>query len=233
MPKTLLNGATAVAAFMGIGRGQRVRAEADAEARRVARRAAVDDMSGEDDAEGEPDETAQNIDDDVVNDDGTMRRKGRKKVKTAPAPTDADDVENQPDNPDDSQDDPNNSQDNTTEDDDDLDDGDEGGDDPGNEMRGRSAAAVARRRERARCAAIMGHTAAAERADYAGHLAFNTNLTRHQAIALLKAAPKGNGLANRMAGYSGMRAGAGTANAVPAAAAIANSWDAAFKRLKS
>lgn len=240
MPKNLLNGATAIASFMGIGRGQRVRAEADEQARRLARRAAVDDLSGEDDAEGDPDENAQgtqdNIDDNVTDDDGApMRRRGRKRAKGSadPAPADDDDAENQPDNPDDSQDDPNNSQDNTDDDDDDLDDGDEGGDDPDSEMRGRSAAAAARRRERARCAAILAHPAASLRADYAGHLAFNTRLSRREAIALLKAAPKaGGGLSGRMADYAGQRAGASNANPGTSPTTIASSWDAAFKRVK-
>ena len=57
------------------------------------------------------------------------------------------------------------------------------------EMRGNSAAAAARRRERARCAAIFACQAAGSNTQLAAHLAFNTTMTRSEAIGALEAAP--------------------------------------------
>lgn len=57
------------------------------------------------------------------------------------------------------------------------------------EMRGNSAAASARRRERERCAAIFGSKHAEGRAPLAAHFAFNTTLSRSEAIAALAATP--------------------------------------------
>jgi hypothetical protein len=53
-------------------------------------------------------------------------------------------------------------------------------------MTGKSASASARRRERARCAAIFAHRSAAENVPLAMSLAFETNMTRKEAIAVLK-----------------------------------------------
>ena len=63
------------------------------------------------------------------------------------------------------------------------------GDDDDEEMRGNSAAADARRRERARCAAIFACKAAATNTQLAAHLAFNTTMTRSEAVGALGAAP--------------------------------------------
>jgi hypothetical protein len=86
-------------------------------------------------------------------------------------------------------------------------DEDQEDDDSEKEMKGSSAEASARRRERARCAAIFFSTAAATRPDLAAHLAFETDLPRKSAVALLNAAasgatitqPRQSGLAARMA----------------------------------
>jgi hypothetical protein len=67
-----------------------------------------------------------------------------------------------------------------------ADDDDDDDDDDKDEMHGRSAAANARRRERARCAAIFGHEAAAQNVALAASLAFETTMTRREAIAVLK-----------------------------------------------
>jgi hypothetical protein len=77
-------------------------------------------------------------------------------------------------------------------------------DDPDEEMRGRSPLAKARRRERARCKAIFSTAAAAERPDVAASIAFDTALTRTEAVALLTATAAGQAvrpprLADRMA----------------------------------
>ncbi|BCF96628.1 hypothetical protein PPGU19_011970 [Paraburkholderia sp. PGU19] len=65
----------------------------------------------------------------------------------------------------------------------------EDGDDEDEEMRGKSAVARARRREQARCAAIMGHKAAGRNVVLAANLAFNTRMGRKEAIAVLQATP--------------------------------------------
>jgi hypothetical protein len=57
------------------------------------------------------------------------------------------------------------------------------------EMRGDSAAANARRRERARCAAIMNCQAAARNPALAANLAFKSSLGRTQAVQLLESVP--------------------------------------------
>jgi hypothetical protein len=59
-------------------------------------------------------------------------------------------------------------------------------DDDKEEMSGKSAAALARRRERARCKAIFSHPAAAENLPLAASLAFDTAMTRAEALAVLK-----------------------------------------------
>ena len=61
--------------------------------------------------------------------------------------------------------------------------------DPRDEMTGYSEIAAARRRERARCAAIFATKAAGANPALAAHLAFNTTLTRSEAIRALKTAP--------------------------------------------
>ncbi|WP_431276270.1 hypothetical protein ACQ858_08455 [Variovorax ureilyticus] len=62
-------------------------------------------------------------------------------------------------------------------------------DDNDEEMRGDSTAAAARRRERARCAAIFGSKAAAKNPVLAANLAFNTAMTRKEALAVLEGTP--------------------------------------------
>ncbi|MDR6850384.1 hypothetical protein [Sphingomonas sp. BE137] len=63
---------------------------------------------------------------------------------------------------------------------------DEDEDDDKQEMTGRSSAASARRRERARCAAIFANKAAVNNIPLAASLAFETTMTRQEAIAVLK-----------------------------------------------
>ena len=62
-------------------------------------------------------------------------------------------------------------------------------DDDDEEMSGKSAAAQARGRERARCASIFASQYAQGREAFAAHLAFNTTMPRSEAIAMLKMAP--------------------------------------------
>lgn len=77
-------------------------------------------------------------------------------------------------------------------------------DDSDEDMRGQSAAAHARRRERARCEAIFACDAAAVRPDVAAQVAFRTTLARGEAVSVVTAAaaaghaPRGSRLADRM-----------------------------------
>lgn len=96
-------------------------------------------------------------------------------------------------------------------------------DDPHDEMTGRSVAAAARRRERDRCAAIMGCEAAADDLQLAAHLAFNTRLTRHEAIARLESS------AAKFSGWDKAFAKARGTSGAPAAA----SMDTAFRKARA
>lgn len=93
-------------------------------------------------------------------------------------------------------------------------------------------ARAARKRERARCAAIFGSKSAGKRPDLAAHLAFNTGLPRREAIGLLKAAAAGDepgkivGLSSRMEAYGELRV-SGSAPAPSRRQAVTSSWDAA------
>lgn len=69
------------------------------------------------------------------------------------------------------------------------DDRDPDAEDDEGEMRGKSSAARARRREQARCAAIMGSKAAARNPVLAANLAFKTRMTRAEAIETLEGTP--------------------------------------------
>lgn len=104
---------------------------------------------------------------------------------------------------------------------DDEDDKEEADEEDGDEeMKGNSASAKARRRERARCAAIFRCDAAGARPDVAAHLAFETTLARADAIALLKSVASGStgkrALTERMAGVKVPNVGAeGSASVDP------------------
>jgi len=109
-------------------------------------------------------------------------------------------------------------------------------DDPPEEMTGKSGNAQARRRERARCKAIFGHKAAGRNPALAAHLAFNTSMSRSQAIATLKAggvaapaASRPGGLAARMSSQPRTVLGQPPASA-NADQAIATGWGGAFAK---
>lgn len=115
-------------------------------------------------------------------------------------------------------------------DDEDAEDDDKKDDDE-DEMRGKSAAASARRRERSRCAAIMGSKMAARNVVLAANLAFNTTMTRQQAIAVLRDTPAAsvpdNGRSARNPSL-----GAGGESGMNSRAAVASSWDIAMQRAR-
>lgn len=98
-------------------------------------------------------------------------------------------------------------------------------DDPDHEMRGKSASASARRRERARCAAIFGSKAAGKNPALAANLAFNTRMTRKEAIGVLENSPAAasNVYSDRTARNPGI--GAGGAIQTSSRASTSSNWD--------
>lgn len=110
------------------------------------------------------------------------------------------------------------------------DDDSDGDDDPDKEMSGNSPAAAARRRERARCAAIFACKAAGRNPEMAAALAFTTTMSRTAAIAALDALPTmARGGVDRAARNPSLGAGGGQAQGTSAAAAQAG-WTKAFER---
>ena len=110
------------------------------------------------------------------------------------------------------------------------DDDDPDAEDDDDEMRGKSAVAQARRRERARCAAIFGSRHAANNPVLAASLAFNTSMTRQEALDVLRDTPAGapaaSGRSNR-----NPQLGAGGDQAPSRQVAIANRWDRAMSKV--
>lgn len=102
-------------------------------------------------------------------------------------------------------------------DEDDRKEGDEKDDDEKDddeEMRGDGPVASVRKRERERCAAIFAAPSAAGRPDIAATLAFNTSLSRKEAISVLDSIAEGavtvtkaKGLVERMAELKPIKAG--------------------------
>ncbi|MDE1901512.1 MAG: hypothetical protein KGI37_07710 [Alphaproteobacteria bacterium] len=89
--------------------------------------------------------------------------------------------------------------------DDPKDEEDDDGEDGEDEMKGKGEKAAARRRERARCAAIFAAPEAATRPDIAAHLAFNTAMPRKEAIGMLKTVAASDVKAASMRGALGSR----------------------------
>lgn len=104
-------------------------------------------------------------------------------------------------------------------------------DDDEEEMRGTSAAAKARRRERARCAAIFASKAAGKNPALAANLAFNTSMTRKEAIVVLESSPATT--APTDSGRSARNPGLGAGGSVQGSSkqATASRWDAAFAKV--
>ncbi|WP_175946625.1 hypothetical protein [Burkholderia pyrrocinia] len=100
-------------------------------------------------------------------------------------------------------------------------------DDDEEEMRGKSAVSRARRRERARCAAIFACKGAGRNPVLACKLAFTTTMTRSEAIEVLNETPAPEGSRGRRQnpnlGIDGDRN-------VTSAQAIEASWDRAFQK---
>ena len=142
-----------------------------------AARASDDDKSDDD----KPKDAKASDDDDGKPDDDSGKGKG--KAKSAKADDDNGDDKGDDDKSKDAK------GKSAKADDDDPDAKADDDEDSDEEMRGKSAASSARRRERARCAAIFACRAAGGNAALAAHFAFNTTMTRSEAIAALEAAP--------------------------------------------
>jgi len=103
-------------------------------------------------------------------------------------------------------------------------------DDDEEEMRGSSASAKARRRERMRCATIMGSAAAGKNPVLAANLAFNTSMTRKEALAVLEGTPAPAAAAP--VARRNPQLGAGGERGVSSHQAIEASWDVAMERAR-
>ncbi|WP_087688048.1 hypothetical protein [Pandoraea sp. PE-S2R-1] len=187
----------------------------------TSRAARAEDEDRRDDDRAEDDEM-----DDQDRDDGDPGDSKDKKGRRA-----EDREDDKPDAEDDS--DPNKSGRSTANDDADPDAEDEDADpdaeDDDGEMRGKSAAARARRREQARCAAIMGSKAAARNPVLAANLAFKTRMTRAEAIDTLEATPASASAAHSTRAARNPSLG-GDGGAKPSRQqALAARWDANLK----
>ena len=107
------------------------------------------------------------------------------------------------------------------------DDEDDDEDDDKKEMSGTGPRAAARRRERARCAAIFAHPAAGGNPALAASLAFETSLSRSAAIAVMSSQPKTMGTTVRTP-RGAANPQLGTDGAPPKTAA---SWDRSLAKL--
>jgi hypothetical protein len=206
MRDTLMAGAARFAHFAGLG-AKRVRAADDEDDKPQGRRAAEDDededkpkgrRASDEDEDDKPKGRKARASEDDEDDDKPQGRKARA----------SEDQEEDDDKPkgrrasegDEDDDKPHGRKARASEDDEDEDDkpkgrrarasdDDEDEDDDHSEMSGKSTAAKARRRERARCAAIFSSPKAAANLELACSLAFETDLTRRQALAVLNKSP--------------------------------------------
>ena len=185
----LMAGASRFAHFAGLSR-------------KSSRAAAEDDQTDDDGKGAEEDDDGKDAEDE---DDGPGETKGKKGRKAKRAEDDDSDEGDEPkskgkkskravdDDDDDDDEEPKakgKKSRRAAEDDDDGDDEEAEDDDDKQEMTGRSAAASARRRERARCAAIFAHKSAANNVPLAMSLAFDTTMTRQEAIAVMRGQAK-------------------------------------------
>lgn len=132
----------------------------------VHARAEEPDQDDQDADNDDPDNNAEGDQDPEDPKDQNGRAKKSKKAKRAEEDDDGPDAEG---------------------DDDDLDAEDEGDDETDAEDEEDDTTAKARARERGRCAAIFGCKAAADNLALAAELAFGSNLTRNNAVRILKA----------------------------------------------
>jgi hypothetical protein len=93
------------------------------------------------------------------------------------------------------------------------------------EMRGNSAAAQARRREQARCAAIFASPAAARNPVLAANLAFKGRMPRREAVALLEGTPAPAAASHESRASRNPQVGAGGGSKPTPQQAAAARWD--------
>jgi hypothetical protein len=115
--------------------------------------------------------------------------------------------------------------------DDEEDDTDPDAEDDDDEMRGKSAVARARRREQARCAAIMGSKAAGRNVELAANLAFKTRMTRQEALAILRTSPAGASDQSQARAARNPRLGAGGSVQRNSAQEASAGWERAFSKV--
>lgn len=195
--------------LVGIGsmRGKKARAEDEEDEREKGSRA--EDDRDEEDEDDESDKTD----------------KKSRKAKRAKADEDDDSDEDQDEEGEDKDKGKKSKRAKAEDDDADAEDDDE-------EMHGKSAAASARRRERARCAEIFGSRYAARNPVLAANLAFNTAMSRSQAIAVLRDTPDGtNGNTNSVRSGKNPELGSSGGEASGRAATIASRWDRAMSKI--
>lgn len=186
-----------------------------------------------DDDKKDDDENARADDDDQEEqdrDDGDSGSKG-KKGKRAEDRTDDPDAEDDKD--DDVEDDSGKGKRGKRADDgdDEDDDSDPDAEDDDDEMRGKSASARARRREQARCAAIMGSKAAGRNVELAANLAFKTRMTRQEALAILRTSPAGASAQSQARAERNPRLGAGGSVQRNSAQEASAGWERAFGKV--
>ncbi|HLN23893.1 MAG TPA: hypothetical protein VK558_07915 [Patescibacteria group bacterium] len=102
-------------------------------------------------------------------------------------------------------------------------------DDEEDEMRGKSASASARRRERARWATVLGSRVSAGNPALAMNLLANTTMTRQQIIGVLRDTPAAS--SDAPAGRRNPNLGSGGEQSANSTTAISSSWDRAMHRV--
>ncbi len=212
---------------------------------RRSKAARADDDLPEDDDRADDDE--RDDDNDREPDGKKGKRARRAKRAKAGKRADDDDPDAEDDDPDAEDDDPDaDADDPDAEDDDDdkdpplgrkarrakrADDDDPDAEDDEDEMRGKSAVARARRRERARCAAIFGSRHAARNPALAANLAFNTSMSRKEALAVLRDTPGGSAGSHGRADRN-PKLGSDGGQSSSRAEQVAGSWERAMGKVR-
>lgn len=208
--------ALSFAHLAGIGsmRGKNARADEDEEERKK-------DARAEDDEE----------DDDLPSDDDKKNRKAKRAKAGEDADDNDDDLDADEDDHDAEDDDEGDKKSRRAKGSKSADDDDPDAEDDEDELHGKSAVASARRRERARCAAIFGSRYAARNPVLAASLAFNTSMTRDQALTVLRDTPAGASAASGRSDRN-PRLGAGGDDSPSRQVAIASRWDRAMSKVR-
>ena len=103
--------------------------------------------------------------------------------------------------------------------------------DDDDDEKGNASAVAARARERARCAAIFASPAAARNPVLAANLAFSTDMSRKQSLALLEATPAPAATGNPGRASRNPNVGAGAPASATSHQATSARWDAAMAKV--